>query len=350
MDRRIFLAVSGAALARAVSLYLAAQLPAGSSPGSEPTDNPLIEQIEASVPRLQTADDEYGGASGLGYVGAQVRAVLLLLREGGHTDATVRRLLIALADLAQLAGWKCVDAAQPGLAQRYFFTGLRAAHDAGYRSMEAHILADLAFQSALLGDVNDGVAVGEAANRVAQWCPATARSSVLARVGFAYAAAGEISQCEQAHLEAHERLTSRVIEQDPSWMYYLTPNHLDCQAGYALILAGRRRGAEGRPLLRKGETLLRTGAHSRHLDELSQRRALYEGAWLAIGYTASGKLDDAAAVVRSAIPRLRSVRSPRSVALLATVATDLRRRSRNPTAADLLLDLEAAIGRHSSRG
>src|SRR5947199_2203027 len=26
-------------------------------------------------------------------------------------------------------------------AQRYFFTGLRAAHDAGYRAMEAHILA-----------------------------------------------------------------------------------------------------------------------------------------------------------------------------------------------------------------
>src|SRR5207248_469209 len=44
------------------------------------------------------------------------------------------------SDLTQLAGWMAFDAGQHGLAQRYFFTGLRAAHDAGYRAMEAHIL------------------------------------------------------------------------------------------------------------------------------------------------------------------------------------------------------------------
>src|SRR5690606_29754141 len=136
-----------------VSVYLAAQTPTTSAVAPDATsDDPLVAQIEASVPRLQAADDQHGGAAGLSYVGAQVRAVLLVLREGGHTDTTTRRLLIALADLAQLAGWKCIDASQPGLAQRYFFTGLRAAYDAGYRSMEAHILADLAFQAASLGD------------------------------------------------------------------------------------------------------------------------------------------------------------------------------------------------------
>lgn len=138
VDRRLFLSVSGAALAQAVGIYLAEQIPTTAAAPAAATDDPLVDQIEASVPQLQMLDDERGGAAGLGYVGAQVRAVLLVLRDGGHTDATIRRLLVALADLAQLAGWKALDSAKPGLAQRYFFTGLRAANDAGYRAMEAH--------------------------------------------------------------------------------------------------------------------------------------------------------------------------------------------------------------------
>ncbi|MFV2104071.1 hypothetical protein [Micromonospora sp. LOL_024] len=133
-------------------------------------------------------------------------------------------------------------------------------------------------------------------------------------------------------------------------MYYLTPNHLDCQAGYAMILAGRQvvaggRGTDGRALLRKGEALLRTGAYARRPDVPYQRRALYEGAWLALGYTAHGKLDDACAVIRMALPRLDQVRSPRSSALLSTLAQELCRRKRNQGVADLLPELENALAR-----
>jgi hypothetical protein len=49
-----------------------------------------------------------------------------------------RRLFAALAEIGQLAGWMAVDAGRHGLAQRYFFTALRA----------AHVLAGLAFQAA----------------------------------------------------------------------------------------------------------------------------------------------------------------------------------------------------------
>ncbi|GLI03656.1 carph-isopro domain-containing protein [Phytohabitans aurantiacus] len=348
VDRRRFLSVSGAALAQMVSTYLAAQSPASAAVPAATTDDPLVDQIEASVPRLQMLDDERGGAAGLSYVGAQMRAVLLVLRDGGHTDATTRRLLVALADLAQLAGWKAVDAAQPGLAQRYLLTGLRAAHDAGYRSMEAHILADLAFQAASAGDGRDAVALGEAATRVAETGPASVHASVTSRLAFAHSAAGNLAECERAWLNAQDHLTGRRTGQDPDWLYYLTSNHLDCQAGYAMILAGRRNAsnAAGRALLRRGAALLRTGAYARPASEPSQRRALYEGAWLALGYTAHGKLDAAARVVRLALPRLGTVRSPRSVALLTQLAQDMRRRKRNQIVADLLPDLETALAQH----
>jgi hypothetical protein len=81
-----------------------------------------------------------------------------------------------------------------------------------------------------------------------------------------------------------EIVTGRSPDADPPWLYYLTPGHIDCQGGYALILAGRARLADGdrtgRNLLRRGTVMLRTGAHDRPLGDSSQRRALYEGAWL----------------------------------------------------------------------
>ena len=73
LDRRMFLSVTGAALARAVSVYLATQAASGVASMAGSSDDPLVTQIEASVPQLQLLDDERGGASGLTYVGAQVR-------------------------------------------------------------------------------------------------------------------------------------------------------------------------------------------------------------------------------------------------------------------------------------
>ena len=83
------------------------------------------------------------------------------------------------------------------------------------------------------------------------------------------------------------------------------------------------------------------------MSEPSQRRALYEGAWLALAYTAHGKLDEACAVAGMALPRLDRVRSPRSVVLLAMLAGELRRRKRNNTVAGFVPGLEEALARQS---
>ncbi len=127
LDRRHFLAVSGAAVTS-----IAAGYPATAEPGRLASaldrgraDNPLLDQIEHSIPLLQRLDDANGGGAHLAYVGAQLRAVALLLREGGHTGFVEVRLFAALAELAQLAGWMAFDAGKHGLAQRYLFTALR---------------------------------------------------------------------------------------------------------------------------------------------------------------------------------------------------------------------------------
>jgi hypothetical protein len=351
LDRRVFLSVTGAALTRAVGVYLAAKLPA---PAMAVTadDDPIVDQIEATVPQLQLLDDERGGASGLDYVGVQARAAMLVLRQSGYAAAVNRRLLVAIADLTQLAGWMAFDAGRHGLAQRYFFTGLRAANDAGYRSMQAHILADLSFQAASQGLGNDAVALGEAAQRVAHGTARSVRASVSSRRAYAYASAGRIADCERAWHESRDHFEQSAHEPDPAWMYYLTPNHLDCQAGYAMVHAGRAIIGDdrttGRSLLRKGESLLRSGVYDRPPTAPSQRRALYEGSWLALSYTSYGDLGSACDVVRLALPRLHQVRSPRSVELLKTLAHEFRRRRRDPRIAELLPELTAALDRQRS--
>jgi hypothetical protein len=349
VDRRDFLAVSGSTLASAVSAYLADKPPTvAARPQALRADDLLIERIEASVPELQQLDDAQGGATSLSYVGAQLRAVALAIHERAHSTSGTRRLLMALADLGQLAGWMAFDASQHGLAQRYFFTGLRAAHDAGYSSMAAHILADLSFQAATRGHRTDGVTLGEAASRQATRSSAGVRASVASRLAYAYASAGNIDDFERTYASAVDTLGDRDAAADPSWLYYLTPSHLDCQAGYALVLIGREYLAGGdrvgRAMLRRGGALLRTGAHCLPYDDItSQRRALYEGAWLALAYAGYGDLERACAEARMAIGRLGSVRSPRSNALLRQLSADFRRRTRNPHVGDVLPDLERAI-------
>jgi hypothetical protein len=349
VDRRVFLAVSGAALARSVWAYLTQQNGTATSATPIPAGvgDPLLQQITSSIPLLQQLDDAHGGAAHLAYVGAQVRAVALVLKEGQHRGAAERQLLIALADLCQLAGWKALDANLHGLAQRYLFTGLRAAYDADYTVMAAHILADLAVQAVIRDNGADAVVLGEAAARCAHRTPAGVQACVASRLAHAYAATGRISEFDRVRHQAREFLQQRAPNDEPAWLYYLTPGHLDSQAGYSLILLGRRQHAVGdrsaRSLLRTGEALLRGGAYDRPLTDSSQRRALYEGAWLALGYTAHGKLEEACHVTRTVLARLAQVKSPRSMALLKQLTTDLRRRRKNPAVAELWPDLHAAV-------
>lgn len=353
MDRRTFLTVSGSALTGLAWEYLGIETGRlAAAMGGDRVDDLLVDQIEESIPGLQRLDDAFGGGGHLDYVGAQFRTVGMLLRNAAD-DQVRRRLLIAFTDVGQLAGWMAMDAGQPGLCQRYLFTALRAAHDCGYDSMGAHILADLAYQSASQGDGGDAVELGEAALKAASGAPASVRAAVMSRLSYAYAVADRHDDFECIRRQAQDVLADRERVQDPAWLYYLTPGHLDAQAGYALIHHGRlclraEDKRRGRRLIADGEVLLRTGAYDRPLSDPQPRRALHEGAWLALGCTAHGRLEEACDLGRTAIKRLDRVRSARSTALLEQLASDLRRRQRNEHVRDFLPDLEAALLRHAA--
>ncbi|WP_344155047.1 transcriptional regulator [Kribbella yunnanensis] len=352
LDRRRFLAISGAGLTSMASGYLDAET-SSQAAASAVAESPLIEQIEQAIPLLQRLDDASGGGSHIEYVGAQFRSVGLLVRQGSQPRAIEVRLLAALAEIGQLAGWMAFDAGLHGPAQRYLFTALRAAHECGYRPLAAHIVADLAFQAASRQRPSDAVGLGESAVRIAQRAPASVRASVQTRLAYGYAVAGDLPAFERAHRTALDVLADGDRSDDPAWMYYLTPSHLDAQAGYALthvgvLTAESGRAAAGRSLLRHGEKLLRQGAYDRPMTETSQRRALFEGAWLATAAAGRGNLEEACALGRTAVARTATVRSARSLEVLARLAARLRRAQRNEYVRDFLPLLETCLKRRPS--
>jgi hypothetical protein len=133
-------------------------------------------------------------------------------------------------------------------------------------------------------------------------------------------------------------------------MDYLTPNHLDTRAGHALAHAGTLAAAAGNhqtgtALLRRGERLLRTGAHALPVNHPAQRRALFEGAWLSVAAAGLGDLEQACTIGSLAVTRLDRVQSVRSAQVLRLLARRLRRCTRNEYVRDFLPTLDAAVAR-----
>lgn len=342
-DRQLCLAISGHTL---VDL---AATGSGASPSIRrrpEVSGPLLEQIEATVPLLQQLDDTTGGGRYLPYVGTHFRAIAILIRDGRHSTTVGQGLLTALADVGQLAGWMAFDSGQHGLAQRYYLTALNATQHTGYRPMAAHILADLAFQAATREYPSDAITLGERAVRAAAHSPASVRASIHSRLAYGYALAGRLEDFDRAYRAGLDTLESRGGDPDPAWMYFLTPGHLDAQAGYALThatIALRAGSPPATALLRRGQRLLDGGAHTYPLGSPSERRALFEGAWLAVATAQLGDLERACHHGRRALRRLPHVQSQRSDDVLRLLARRLRRATRNPYVADFLPELEHAL-------
>jgi len=357
MDRRTFLGVSGIALTGVAWEYLGLEQERllAAIEGDE-TGASLITQLEATIPALWALDDAHGGVRVLPYVSSQFQTAAYILRQGGHNGQVTRQLFGVVAKLGQHAGWAAFDAGRHGLAQRYYLTALRAAHQAADRQLAAHILADLAFQAAATDARQDAGDLAEVAMRAAAVTPARVRASVAARAAFAHGAAGDSRRFAICRHLAHEQLDgSRPQGGDPDWMYYLTPGHVDALAGPALVRLARTAQARGQTRhaqtwLRDGLGLLRGSAALRDTQHPQQRRAAVEGAWLALAHALDGDLDQACQVGRLTISRLGVVQSARCTSVLTVLRSELPAdRTSNADVREFAGELDRALSAPPSR-
>ncbi len=97
----------------------------------------MVDAIAAATAGLRTLGNAEGGHEDiLRLVHHHLTSVAKLLRQARFTNAAVaNRLLAEWAQLSGQAGWLAHDTGEHGLSQRYFTSGLHAAHTAGDRSV-----------------------------------------------------------------------------------------------------------------------------------------------------------------------------------------------------------------------
>jgi hypothetical protein len=155
-----------------------------------------------------------------------------------------------VGQLSQVAGWLAHDAGKYGLSQRYFTSGLHAAHTAGDRSVGVYLLASMSSTAVYRGRLADGIDLGRAArdavelanaaHEAARSTPVAVRALAAERFAQAQAAAGNTRGFHAAADEARALLdTPGALEGRPSYLTWYGLGVLEGElAQGALTLAG----------------------------------------------------------------------------------------------------------------
>ncbi|MGH3889923.1 MAG: hypothetical protein ACRDSZ_25720 [Pseudonocardiaceae bacterium] len=340
MDRRFFLAVSGATLTAPAWAYadhlatrggsLAALVDGGRTMTVTST---LVDAIAATNAAMRNLGNAEGGyEDNLRFVHQHLTYVARLLRQARFTNAAVAdRLLAEWSQLSQVAGWLAHDMGEHGLAQRYFTSGLHAAHTAGDRSVGVYLLGSMGGTAVYRGRLADGIDLGRAArdavelanaaHEAARSTPAAVRALAATRFALAQAAAGNTRGFHDAADEARALVdTSGALEGRPPYLIWFGPGALEGElAQGALTLAGAT-SRDSRRLIDGAEAILGRIA----TDAARTPRSAVEAAgWLARAYVAAGDLDRAVPAGFTALRRLPIVRSRGCALVLLRLEADL---------------------------
>ncbi|MFH8614726.1 hypothetical protein ACH4E8_06570 [Streptomyces sp. NPDC017979] len=328
MERRKFLAVSSAAL---TSTGLNSTPTRASAELGRPIRGPavteaVVDVIAATVDAVRQLDDAAGGnRSSLHHAHRQFALVAEYVRNGRFTTSAVRDRAINLwGQLAQTAGWMAMDAGLHGLAQRYFSTGLAAAHDSDDPALASHLHGCLTYQAVTLGRFRDAVSLANAGIDAASAAPPAVRALAAARHAHAHAALGDVHGMRQSTEEAHRHLAhTEALQSRPPWLYWLTD--LNVVTGQTLITAAFAEAPGAPRLLDEADPLI-TPWLGTHAERTEDRDALLHGAWLARSYLRRHDLEQTIATADSLVQYASTVHSKQVEAALRGLELDLAQR------------------------
>jgi transcriptional regulator with XRE-family HTH domain len=261
----------------------------------------LASELERRVIELRHLDDVVGGVDLFPAVSKELADAQRVVNECSYSEETGRRLLTAVGELAQLAGWVASDAGQYVEAQRIYLSGVSAATAADDHVLGGQLLSSLSYQIANVGDPADAMLLARSAITGARNATPTVRALLLERVAWASARGRDRDGARRA-LDAvddsYEARTPGIGE--PEWVYWLDRNEIDVMAGRCLIELGDPVSAE--PLL--------SNAISGYAPEHAREVALYR-TWLSESYARAGMLDAARSTINRARKAANKVNSAR---------------------------------------
>ncbi|MCA1675198.1 MAG: helix-turn-helix domain-containing protein, partial [Actinobacteria bacterium] len=277
----------------------------------------VVERLPALVAELRSMDAAAGGGDVLSLAEFHVRWVSGLLDRASYDDATGRKLHTALAEFAKLVAWNCYDTEQHGLAQRYHVAALRAAHAVDDRPLGAHILGEMAYQTAHQGRPTEAVTLIDTAvagTRGRQTPRLLAQLSI--KRAHACAAMNDTSAATAAISQARTQVEQPATDDDPAYLFWVRPAEITASAGECLLRLGQ--ADQAAELIGQSLSLF---------DPSFDRDRQYYLTHLAEARARPGKhrdLDAAAAHGIEAIDLAGSVSSPLNVDRIRDLARKLR--------------------------
>jgi hypothetical protein len=263
-------------------------------------DHAVVDDLERVADARRRLDDALGGGSLLPATREDLRLVIALLRSSSYTEEVGRRLYAVAAEFSRLAGWLAFETQQHALAQRYFLAGLRAAHLSGDRAVGANILGFMSAQATFSDKPTDAVLLAESALNGARELTPGVEAATWARLARGAAYAGDAATWQRAQDRAFDLRTRVVPENEPSWIYFFTAQHMHGLAGQALLALGRPADAERH--FRDAIALLDSG--------FTRERAEWQ-CWMATARVSAGSVEQACATAREAATMIRRLNSPR---------------------------------------
>jgi tetratricopeptide (TPR) repeat protein len=210
-------------------------------------------------------------------------------------------LLIALAELCQLAGWVLDDAGRHAQAIRYYLAGARAAESTGDLALAADLLSTLSYAQANTGHLTDAVLLARSAAITGQsHAPAVGRALLWDRAAWAHAKNGDADLCLRSLEAASEAFSHADEDERPTWAYWLDGRELDVMAGRCLTELDQPDRAA--PLL--------LGAIDGYDTTRVREVALYRS-WLGEAHVKAGDVDQACAQTMHVLDAVEGVNSAR---------------------------------------
>jgi transcriptional regulator with XRE-family HTH domain len=315
---------------------LLALLPHAEPTGTRHLGAADVEAIEQASTTFERQDFAQGSGLTRDVAVAHLHAMLPLL--GAQMTSEVRpRLLIAIAELACVAGWQCFDVNQHDDARRLWTVGVNIARSAEHHlsaDLTAFLLFDMATQAVRLGRPEEAlrlVHLGHAVMAGPHPVSAATRCCLAKIQARAHAAQGDAADCDRALGLAVEQFSTVDPASGPPWGSFHDEALLAAQQGaahYTLALVSRDRRTAGRavPLLRQ--------AVAGFGPDRARTRALYLPD-LAGAHAIAGDTDTAVTLGHQAINAVTTLHSPRAYDRLRILNTALQPLHTSTGVADL---------------
>lgn len=278
-----------------------------------------VAAIRATADHFSTLDDRFGGAFGRTALIAFLATDVAPLLTASSTDAVRRELFTAASEATRLAAWMSYDSGLHGLAQRYFTSALRLAHEAGDRRLAGSVLSAMSHQATFLGRYADAADLARAAlTTISADGTATLRAQFHAMEARALARIGDAAGCDLALADTMRHFERRSPDDDPEWIRYFDEAELAAELGHCF-----------RDLGRGAEAITQLEAQPADPSE-PVRSDIFVTMVRAESYAAVGELERACATATEALEIGRGVRSERPKAYLREFRSRLVPHRQNP--------------------